>query len=168
MLKMMGAVLGTAEGRARHEGPARPLVAGASQELRAMAARLAALAEAAEADGAAAGYGSPAAVGAMIGARRRRAALFGDTLFAEPGWDMMLALFAAHIEGKALEPAALYEASAVAPTAALRWLDLLVEAGLILRVPDPHDRRRLRIALTESAAERMRRFVVDAAGPGGA
>jgi DNA-binding MarR family transcriptional regulator len=104
-------------------------------------------------------------VAAMLAARRLRDRLFGEGLFTDPGWDILLALYAAYLDGTGLEPAALYQASGVAPGAALRWLDLLVEAGLIVRGSDPLHRRRLRIAVTEAAADRMRHYLAEIADP---
>lgn len=92
-------------------------------------------------------------------ARRLRDAFFGDGLFEEPAWDMLLDLFAAELEGARVSVSSLCIAAAVAPTTALRWITRLVAEGLFERRPDLHDRRRAFIALSPHGAAAMRGYV---------
>lgn len=95
----------------------------------------------------------------MIRARRLRDGFFGGGLFEEPGWDMLLDLYAAHLEGSRVSVSSLCIAAAVAPTTALRWIGKMSEAGLFARQPDPADRRRAFMVLTEPALEGMRGYL---------
>ena len=47
--------------------------------------------------------------------------MFGEGLFADPAWDIMLDLFAARIEGKDITVSSAGIAACVPPTTALRW-----------------------------------------------
>jgi len=91
----------------------------------------------------------------LIRARRLRDELFGPGLFADPAWDILLDLSAAQLEGRPVAVSSLCIAAAVPATTALRWIKQLTEAGLLQRVADPADGRRVFIELTERAAAKM-------------
>ena len=101
----------------------------------------------------------PGEVRRAIRARRMRDQFFGVGLFEEPGWDMILDLFAAELERTRVSVSSLCIAAAVAPTTALRWISKLVDAGLFERHPDPFDRRRAYMELSTRASEAMRHHV---------
>ena len=96
-----------------------------------------------------------AAVRSLIRARRMRADSFGSGLFADPAWDILLDLTAARLEGRSVAVSSLCIAAAVPATTALRWIKQLTETGLLRRVSDPVDGRRVFIELTDSAAQTM-------------
>lgn len=96
---------------------------------------------------------------AMIRARRMRDQFFDGGLFADPAWDMMLDLMAARLEQQRVAVSSLCIAAAVPPTTALRWIKTLTDAGLLVRVPDPHDARRVFIELSDLAAEGMAAYL---------
>jgi hypothetical protein len=91
----------------------------------------------------------------IIRARRLREDLFGVGLFADPAWDILLDLMAARIEGRSVAVSSLCIAAAVPATTALRWIKQLTETGLLRRVADPDDGRRVFIELTDQAATAM-------------
>ncbi len=103
--------------------------------------------------------GDAALVRRMIRARRLRDGFFGRALFEEPAWDMLLDLYAAHLENTRVSVSSLCIAAAVAPTTALRWIGKMSEAGLFARQPDPNDRRRAFMVLTDRALEGMRGYL---------
>ena len=103
----------------------------------------------------------------IVRCRRLRARLFGEALFADPAWDMLLDLAVARAARKHVSITALCIASGVPTTTALRWIRLLEQAGLALREEDPTDRRRSHVMLTEQAAEAMTRYLA-AVAQGGA
>nr|WP_047168570.1 winged helix DNA-binding protein [Sphingomonas sp. Y57] len=106
------------------------------------------------------------AIREMIRARRQRDELFGAGLFADPAWDMLLDLMAARLERRPVAVSSLCIAAAVPATTALRWIKQLTEAGLLRRVADPDDGRRVFIELTDHAAAAMDAYF--AAVPAGA
>lgn len=96
---------------------------------------------------------------AAIRARRMRDQFFDSSLFADPAWDMLLDLFAAHLDETRVSVSSLCIAAAVPATTALRWITTLREAGLFERRDDPFDRRRAYIALSPKAVTAMQDYV---------
>jgi hypothetical protein len=88
----------------------------------------------------------------MIRFRRQRDSVFGEGMFGDPVWDMMLDLAASRLEGAQVAVSSLCIAAAVPPTTALRWIAGLTEAGTIVRMPDANDRRRVFLELSDAAA----------------
>ena len=101
----------------------------------------------------------PQAIRAALRARRLRDGFFGEGLFEDPAWDMLLDLFAAELEGARVSVSSLCIAAAVAPTTALRWLNRLVGEGLLERRPDTQDKRRAFVALSAAGSEAMRGYL---------
>ncbi|MCC6925401.1 hypothetical protein [Novosphingobium sp.] len=90
--------------------------------------------------------------------RRLRSQYFDDGLFADPAWDILLDLTAARAEHERVSVTSACIASGVPSTTALRWIQQLLEVGLLDRTEDDRDRRRAFISLSDSAAERMARY----------
>jgi hypothetical protein len=108
------------------------------------------------------GFGGPAVklpdprvVRQVIAHRQARGRFFDPALFGDPAWDMLLDLTAAHAEGAQVSVTSLCIAAAVPATTALRWLTQMVESGVFIRVPDPADKRRAFIALSDSSLAAM-------------
>ena len=102
----------------------------------------------------------PAQVAAVMYAQRReRERVFGDKLFGEPAWDMMLELYVSAKQGGALSTKAVIAGSAVPPTTALRWLENMEREGIIRRFSDPGDKRRVCVALTASTHAGMTTYL---------
>jgi hypothetical protein len=101
----------------------------------------------------------PAAIRAIIRARRLRGRYFADALFADPAWDMLLDLMAARLENVPVAVSSLCIASAVPATTALRWIRTLTENGLFVRIADPHDGRRVFIGLSDQAARSLAAYL---------
>ena len=78
----------------------------------------------------------------LLTSRRRRAKAFQGVRFGEPNWDMILDLYIAEREGRRVDVSGMCLASGVAPTTALRYVDLLVADALIGKVADLEDGRR--------------------------
>lgn len=108
----------------------------------------------------------PRTVRSAIRARRLRDQHFPAELFADPAWDMLLDLYAARLEGRRVSVSSLCIAAAVPPTTALRWIGTMHEAELFGREPDPTDKRRAHITLTERAAAAIRGYFAAAARAG--
>lgn len=104
----------------------------------------------------------PAFVRSIIQARRLRDRFFPAGLFADPAWDMLLDLMAARLEGKAVAVSSLCIAAAVPSTTALRWIKMLTDQGLVRRLADPQDGRRVYIELGEETARRLACYLFEA------
>ncbi len=97
----------------------------------------------------------PRMVRQVIANRQARGKFFDPALFGDPAWDMLLDLTAAHGEGTQVSVTSLCIAAGVPATTALRWLTQMVETGIFLRVPDPADKRRAFIALSDRSLAGM-------------
>jgi DNA-binding MarR family transcriptional regulator len=95
----------------------------------------------------------------VLAARRRRDALFGASLFADPAWDMLLELFVRDARGSPVHISNLCATASVPMTTALRWITTLSESGLIERRPTG-SQRRVEIYLTS----RGRALMIDHLG----
>lgn len=81
--------------------------------------------------------------------------LLGGELFGEPSWDMLLDLYAAEAEGQTICISSACIASAVPATTALRYIATLERNGFIERLPEPGDKRRFNLRLTEAGRSRL-------------
>jgi CheY-like chemotaxis protein len=96
---------------------------------------------------------------ALVAARADREAIFEAGLFSDPAWEMLLDLAFAEATGRSISVTSLCLASGASTTTALRRIDDLQEAGLLERVPDPSDRRRILVTMTLKGREKMELFV---------
>lgn len=94
----------------------------------------------------------------MLRARRLRADYLPGDLFADPAWDMLLDLLAARLDHERVSVSSLCIAAAVPPTTALRHIKTLTDKGLVERQADPHDGRRVFIALAQTSTDAMVRW----------
>lgn len=94
----------------------------------------------------------------LLSVRRKRDAIFGSDLFEDPAWNIMLDLYSSTLRGQKVVVTDLCVASGASATTALRRLQLLVELGLIERVPDPDDRRRVLVVQTDQGRAAMDQF----------
>lgn len=91
--------------------------------------------------------------------RRRRAEIFGSpSMFAEPGWDILLDLYIAAYAEKEVSVTSACIGASVPTTTALRWLKVLEDKELISRHEDPADHRRAWVRLTRNGLRKMNRF----------
>ena len=98
----------------------------------------------------------------LLRTRRLRTHFFRSDLFADPAWDMLLDLMAARLEGKQVAVSSLCIAAAVPPTTALRWIGVLTEGGLVARVADRNDGRRVYIELAEPTVRALTAWLDEA------
>lgn len=97
----------------------------------------------------------------IIRHRRKRERQFPSYLLADPGWDMLLDLYAAHYEGQKVSVSSLCIAAAVPATTALRWIKTLEEEGHLVRSQDPHDGRRIFLVISDTARAKMDEYFDD-------
>ena len=98
--------------------------------------------------------------------RRRRIATFGQSMFGEPAWDMLLALYILDVSGQRQTIGSLLDYSGTPPTTAKRWLDFLYAHDLVRREPHPTDRRTAFISLTAKAREKLDLFYSETVATG--
>lgn len=91
--------------------------------------------------------------------RRARFRYFTTSLFGEPVWDMLLALYCLPSRGERLTVSGLSQAAGVPPTTGLRWSKLMEQKGLITRKTDPTDARRVYVQITDEGDRLMREYL---------
>lgn len=99
------------------------------------------------------------AVANLYRVRRLRDEILGKDLFGEPTWDILLDLYAMHQQGRECSVKSVCIASAVAPTTALRWFNVLLRKGLLTRLDDPRDGRRSIVHISEKGLRAMDKVV---------
>lgn len=96
---------------------------------------------------------------AVLRARQRRPRIFPGVSLGEPSWDMILELYVAEHAGHRLDVTSLCATTGVSRTTALRHLDGLAASGLVHRVPDQDDRRRMFVDAGESLRTQVERWL---------
>lgn len=86
---------------------------------------------------------------------------FPHGLFGDPGWSLLLDLYIAHHEGRAVNTSGVCSGANVPQTTGLRWLDRLEAAGLIRRRRHAQDTRFVMVELSEMGLQRMTAFLDD-------
>jgi hypothetical protein len=89
--------------------------------------------------------------------RRRRDEYFPAALFGEPAWDLLLALFIAHDEGRHVSLQEAYSAAKLDPRDGPALVERLVGSGLVSR---SHNRWNA-ILLTEQGMDRLGDYLAD-------
>lgn len=98
----------------------------------------------------------------VIDLRRSRLEFFCEDLVGEPAWDMLLELFARHLEQTRTSIGSLCASSSVPGTTGLRWIEKLSDEGLLVRENDRNDARRIWVSLSEKGTDKMREFFENA------
>lgn len=87
--------------------------------------------------------------------RRRRVGVFGQSMFGEAAWDMLLALYILDESGQRQTVGGLMQFAGSPTSTAKRWLDYLAAHDLVRREPHPTDRRTDFVSLTDKAREKL-------------
>jgi DNA-binding MarR family transcriptional regulator len=80
-------------------------------------------------------------------------------MFADPAWSILLDLYVHEQKGRRVSVSSACTAAHVPPTTALRWLRLLNSGGMIERLNDPQDRRRVYVRLTQQSREGLEAYL---------
>jgi DNA-binding MarR family transcriptional regulator len=84
-----------------------------------------------------------------------RSQFFPPEICSDAAWSMLLDLYISQTDLRSVSVGSLCIAGNVPNSTGLRWISLLIDKGLIQRYPDPRDRRRILVRLTEKAASQM-------------
>lgn len=95
-------------------------------------------------------------VESLLALRSLRAAYVDARVFGEPAWELLLALFHAHLGGEATYMESLLRNVGPYPSTTRRWLDALEDLGLVAC----DDEARGPVRLTEAGVLRMTRALV--------
>lgn len=92
---------------------------------------------------------------AWVNARRARDQVFGEKLFFDPAWDILLDLYINQCRGRLSCVTDLFQAGPSPATTVLRWIAILTNRDLVSRRSDPADGRRQLITLTSAGIDAM-------------
>ena len=95
----------------------------------------------------------------LIQARGLRQRFFQEARFGEPAWDIILDLSLAWFEGKSVSVSSLCIAAGVPMSTAMRWINEMIEAGLIERWVDPTDGRRNLVQIAPQTRKAILRYL---------
>ena len=90
--------------------------------------------------------------------RRKRIAIFGPQMFAEPAWEMLLILYLSE-GGQRHTLSSLSELSGASRSTGMRWIDYLVSHGLMIREEHPTDKRRNFVSLSKKGRELLELYL---------
>lgn len=95
----------------------------------------------------------------LLEERRARRDFLPEELFHEPAWDMLLALYVAHVDRRTLNVKTLVACAEAPVTTSQRWIDHLAKLKLVDRVIDPMDRRRVEVSLNDAGVDAIGRYL---------
>lgn len=90
--------------------------------------------------------------------RRIRSGYFPEELFADPAWDILLLLYGVEQSQERLSVSAVCSSIDTPATTALRWIEKLEHAGMLVRQKHPTDRRVSWLSLSDDCVARLDRF----------
>lgn len=102
-----------------------------------------------------------ASVRAIIAARRLRDECFGSAV-GDLAWAVLLEAFAARLDGRLTAMTSLGASAGIARSTSHRWAAWLLARGLLVRHPDPGNRRGALIGLGDDAAARIHDYLTAA------
>lgn len=94
----------------------------------------------------------------ILTVRRARDQVFGRPLFADPAWDILLELYAAHLGARRIAVADLIRSIDVPASTATRWIRALEEHGFIGRDDQAGQFNSQWVRLTDQGLTRMRQL----------
>jgi len=97
----------------------------------------------------------------IMASRKARRKFFPADLFHEPAWEMLMALFIVYENEHTMNVKTLVSCSDAPATTSQRWIDHLHKSGLIDRVTDTIDRRRIDISLSDRGYDAMTKYLKD-------
>jgi DNA-binding MarR family transcriptional regulator len=97
----------------------------------------------------------------ILSSRRKREQIFGNQLFADPAWDILLVLYAFHLGGRCATTMDICKRTAAPQTTSLRWICRLEREGLVVRTTDEEDRRRTFVRLSDGALKKSKQLFTE-------
>lgn len=95
----------------------------------------------------------------IIGARRRRQQFFSTHLFSDPAWDILLTLALSELEQQRVTVSELCGGADAPYTTALRYIQAMIDEGLVVRRDDPLDGRRKFLSLSPGASKQVSAYL---------
>jgi DNA-binding MarR family transcriptional regulator len=92
--------------------------------------------------------------------RKARLRYFSKSMFGEPAWDILIALYMTDVAGPRQTVGRITQMANAPPTSALRWLAYLERDKLIVREPHPTDRRVTFVELTDRGRTAIKNYLL--------
>jgi DNA-binding MarR family transcriptional regulator len=99
----------------------------------------------------------------LIKVREKRNAFIPGDLLGEPAWDILLALYLFHRQGRKIWSHAVIESANASWGTGLRTLARLEREGFVLRYTDEHNKRRKLVELTDEGMTFMQQTLLNMA-----
>ena len=99
--------------------------------------------------------------GRVYRSRRLRSKYFSEGLFADAAWDILLLLYSLESEGKRVSVSAVCASAGVPESTGHRWIERLIDAGLVIRERHPSDRRVNWVRLSDRTLAQMDDYFSD-------
>lgn len=90
--------------------------------------------------------------------RRWRDRMFNACCGGDPCWEIVLFVLEQETLGRPVSVTSACHATAIPQTTALRKIDEMVADGLLARIPDPEDKRRILLRTTEACSQAAERY----------
>lgn len=84
---------------------------------------------------------------------------FPPVIFSGAAWPLFLGLYSAKLEAREMSVDAVCACSKVVKSTALRWIDVLIDAGFVHRLDGNVDMRRANLDLTAKGIDAMDRML---------
>lgn len=107
---------------------------------------------------------SYAALGLLRSLSEQKSQIFGDALAPDAAWEMLIELMLSRFSGRRTCVTSLCLASKTPLTTALRRIDALIDAGLVVRSKDLTDGRRSYVELSDLGVRKMQQYLTIALG----
>lgn len=95
----------------------------------------------------------------LLRQRQQRSDYVSSTLFAEPGWDMLLELYVIENSGSSTAASALMPHSEIPKSTKARWLDHLEQLRLVRRRAHPHEPETEFVELTDEGTRQLEGYL---------
>ena len=97
----------------------------------------------------------------LLTERRLRSKHFANLELGEPVWDILLDLYVCNQTGRFVSVSSACIAAYVPPTTALRYITMLVSQGIMLRVADKSDARRVFLVLSDETRLAIEQYLTE-------
>jgi DNA-binding MarR family transcriptional regulator len=95
----------------------------------------------------------------LIALRSQRNAVLGKDLFGDPAWDILLDIYDAEGRREELVISSISLLTGIPQSTTTRWLAILQDRGLILRIGDDLDGRRTKVTLSPAGRQRLEKVL---------
>lgn len=86
----------------------------------------------------------------------------GNGLFANSCWNMCLDIFICDLKDQRITVSSIAHSSGIPMTTAMRYINVMVEQGLLHKTPNSADNRMIFVSVSENCSEKIRELLMSA------